>query len=81
MAKQKTEVATADDDDLDLDYMGSRDESPDARTVSSRNRLRHKMHDEIEAFLAQGGTIREIAPHVTADPPRKPTSNYGGRPI
>ena len=36
---------------------------------------------EIEAFLATGGEINQVAPHVTADPPQKPSSRYGGQPI
>ena len=32
-------------------------------------------------FLAQGGQIKEIPPDVTTDPPQKPVSNYGSKPI
>jgi hypothetical protein len=57
------------------------EDSPDERTVASRQKLREEMASEIEAFLARGGKIAQIEPNVTADPPRKPDSDYGSRPI
>jgi hypothetical protein len=56
-------------------------DSADERTVASRQKLREEMAAEIEAFLARGGKIAQIEPNVTADPPRKPDSDYGSRPI
>jgi hypothetical protein len=49
--------------------------------VASRQKQRDEMSQEIEAFLARGGKIQHIEPNVTADPPRKPDSDYGSRPI
>ena len=66
---------------IDVGFMGSREESADARTIASRNRLRDQMGGEVEAFLSHGGKIAHIAPHVTADPPQKPTNHYGRRPL
>lgn len=66
---------------VDLDFIGSRDELADQRNSVSRRRIRSQMDDDIQAFLAQGGAIRAIAPNVTADPPKKPSSSYGSRPI
>jgi len=60
---------------------GSRDEVPEERTVASRQKQREEMAREIEEFLARGGKISQIEPNVTADPPRKPDSDYGSRPI
>jgi hypothetical protein len=57
------------------------EDSPDERTVASRQALREEMAADIEAFLAKGGKIAQIEPNVTADPPRKPDSDYGSRPI
>lgn len=57
------------------------EDSPDERTVASRQKLREEMAADIEAFLARGGKIAQIEPNVTADPPRKPDSDYGSRPI
>ena len=65
-------------------------ESPAARsdlddaetlTVSSKEALRRQLEEEMERFLARGGKIQEIPPDVTADPPQKPVSNYGSKPI
>jgi hypothetical protein len=54
---------------------------PEERTVASRQKMRDEMSQEIEAFLARGGKIQHIDPNVTADPPKKPDSDYGSRPI
>lgn len=50
-------------------------------TVSSKEALRRQLEEEMARFLAQGGRIQEIPPDVTADPPQKPVSNYGSKPI
>lgn len=42
---------------------------------------REQLQNDIEAFLARGGAIKEIAPNIVADPPKRPESNYGGQPI
>lgn len=57
------------------------EETPEERTVASRQKLRDEMSKEIEEFLMRGGKISQIEPNVTADPPRKPDSDYGSRPI
>lgn len=51
------------------------------RSISSREAIRKKLQSDIEQFLQNGGAVKTIDPHVTADPPTKPISNYGGRPI
>ena len=68
-------------DTIDYDFLGSKDDVAESRTVASRFRIRQKIQDDVEAFLNQGGRINEINPNVTADPPRRPVSNYGGRAI
>lgn len=50
-------------------------------TVSSKESLRRQLEEEMARFLAQGGKIKEIPPDVTTDPPQKPVSNYGSKPI
>lgn len=50
-------------------------------SVKSRETARAALNAQIEEFLARGGKINLIDNNVTADPPRKPTSNYGSRPI
>jgi|SRR5690606_11772105 len=57
------------------------EESPEERTVASRQAQREEMEREIQEFLSRGGKIAQIEPNVTADPPRKPNSEYGSRPI
>lgn len=61
----------------------SRSEVDDAETltVSSKEALRRQLEEEMERFLSQGGKIREIPPDETSDPPRKPVSSYGSKPI
>ena len=50
-------------------------------SIASRQRIRDELEDQIAAFLAQGGKILEVPPNVTSDPPKKPSPDYGGRPI
>lgn len=50
-------------------------------SIASRQKARDELEAQIAAFLARGGTINEVPANVTADPPKKPTSDYGGRPI
>lgn len=51
------------------------------RSLSSRNVIRNQLSDDVEAFLAGGGAIKTVDPNITADPPKKPSSSYGSRPI
>lgn len=64
----------------DMEFIGSSEEGV-LRSIASRETLRNKVDSEVEAFLKAGGQINKIEPNVMADPPRKPTSNYGSRPI
>lgn len=50
-------------------------------SVKSREATRAALNAQIEEFLSRGGRINQVDNNVTADPPRKPTSNYGSRPI
>jgi hypothetical protein len=50
-------------------------------SIASRQKARDQLEEQIAAFLARGGKIAEVPPNVTADPPKKPTPDYGGRPI
>ncbi|MDP2226878.1 MAG: hypothetical protein Q8J78_05330 [Moraxellaceae bacterium] len=56
-------------------------EDAETLTVSSKEALRRQLEEEMERFLARGGRIQEIPPDVTTDPPQKPVSNYGSKPI
>ncbi|MBT8139616.1 MAG: hypothetical protein KJP25_07595 [Gammaproteobacteria bacterium] len=66
---------------LDLGFIGSKDEAAEMRNVGSRTRVRSELESEVEKFLNSGGSIQNIEPNVMADPPKKPESNYGSRPI
>ncbi|MEQ3633139.1 MAG: hypothetical protein ACPGGD_10170 [Thalassolituus sp.] len=58
--------------------------STDDMLVSSaeeKEKLRLAMAAEVEAFLSRGGKIQEVGVNVMADPPRKPQTSYGSRPI
>ncbi len=50
-------------------------------SIASRQKARDELEAQIAEFLSRGGKINQIDPNVTADPPKKPTSDYGGRPI
>ena len=51
------------------------------RTLSSKDAARRQLEEDMAKFLGCGGNIKSIEPNVRADPPRKPESNYGSRPI
>ena len=51
------------------------------RTVAAKASTRSQLEDDIQQFLRQGGQVTEVDSSVTADPPKKPVSNYGSRPI
>jgi hypothetical protein len=50
-------------------------------SIASRQKVRDELEAQIAEFLSRGGKIAEVPANVTADPPKKPTSDYGGRPI
>ena len=62
-------------------YHSPIEDLPNSATIAERQRLRDQVASEVEAFLAQGGGITTIDNNVRADPPKKPESNYGSRPI
>ncbi|KEI70453.1 hypothetical protein GV64_06645 [Endozoicomonas elysicola] len=64
-----------------MGFLGSRDEPAEERTVESRKKLRASLDAQIEAFLKNGGEIEEVQSNITADPPKKPSGEYGNRPI
>lgn len=66
---------------VDLSFIGSKDEVAETRNTASRERVRSVLDDEVAKFLNGGGKINNVAANVMGDPPRKPESNYGSRPI
>ena len=67
--------------DIDLNFMGSLEETAESRTVASRKRIHDQVDSDISKFLAKGGHIDRVASQVTGDPPRRPVYRYGQRPI
>lgn len=79
---KKPAVHRAVEDALDKSKVGSQQEdAAESRTVASREHMRDQLDDAVARFLAQGGKVQQIDPHVTAAPPKKPLSRYGDRPI
>lgn len=62
-------------------YHTYREDLPSSATIAERQRQRDEMASDIEAFLAKGGEVTSVERNVRADPPKKPESNYGSRPI
>jgi hypothetical protein len=83
------DVEDADDEPLDSDEAGYTPSTKAAAVVealedfsiASRQKIRDELEDQVAAFLARGGKISEVPANVTADPPKKPSPDYGGRPI
>lgn len=78
----------SDDDDFFSEEDGIEDDSSSdseygeySNSLTAKEVERARLQAEMEAFLASGGRINEIPANVVTDPPRKPTSSYGGQPI
>jgi hypothetical protein len=52
-----------------------------ARTPETNENLRQKMAEEVESYLAKGGTVTEVERGHRVDLPKKPENKYGSRPI
>lgn len=50
-------------------------------SVEAKQKERDALAKAMEEFLSRGGRVQEIEPNVVADPPKKPDSKYGSRPI
>lgn len=57
------------------------DDEDSIKTLNAKQNVRNQLDADIEAFLKGGGAIEEVGANVTADPPTKPVTKYGGRPI
>ncbi len=55
--------------------------SGELRTMTSNRSVRDQLSDDIAKFLQSGGEIVKVEKNLMADPPQKPASNYGSRPI
>src|SRR5690606_5545114 len=50
-------------------------------SLEAKQRERDELALAMEEYLARGGRVQEVEPNVVADPPKKPDSKYGSRPI
>ena len=50
-------------------------------SLEAKAREREMLARQIEEFMARGGKVQEIGDNVVGDPPKKPDSKYGSRPI
>jgi hypothetical protein len=50
-------------------------------SIEAKQKERDALAKAMEDFLARGGKVQEVEPNVVADPPKKPDSKYGSRPI
>ncbi|MDO9625204.1 MAG: transcriptional regulator SutA [Pseudomonas sp.] len=50
-------------------------------SVEAKQKDRDALARAMEEYLARGGTVQEVEPNVVSDPPKKPDSKYGSRPI
>lgn len=56
-------------------------EEEELPSVEAKQKDRDALARAMEEFLARGGKVQEVEPNVVADPPKKPDSKYGSRPI
>jgi hypothetical protein len=56
-------------------------ESDELPSIEAKQKERDSLARAMEEFLARGGKVQEVEPNVVADPPKKPDSKYGSRPI
>lgn len=50
-------------------------------SIEAKQKDRDALARAMEEFLARGGKVQEVEANVVADPPKKPDSKYGSRPI
>lgn len=85
-------AAADDDDDGDGDDSGEVRATPTKKvkaaveleelpSVEAKQKERDALARAMEEFLSRGGKVEEVDDNVVADPPRKPDSKYGSRPI
>jgi hypothetical protein len=66
--KSKTKAKAA----VDVDELPS---------IEAKQKERDALARAMEEFLSRGGKVQEVEPNVVSDPPKKPDSKYGSRPI
>lgn len=56
-------------------------EEEELPSIEAKQKDRDALARAMEEFLARGGKVQEVEANVVADPPKKPDSKYGSRPI
>lgn len=56
-------------------------EDESVNSLNAKEQIRGQIDADIAAFLSKGGSITEVEVNVSADPPTKPVSKYGGSAI
>ena len=79
-------AAAADDDDGEVRATPSKKakaavELEELPSLEAKQKEREALARAMEEFLSRGGKVQEVDDNVVADPPRKPDSKYGSRPI
>ena len=89
------ELAAADDGDSGDDGDGDDEIAPASKSkkakaavdveelpsIEAKQKERDALARAMEEFLSRGGKVQEVEANVVADPPKKPDSKYGSRPI
>lgn len=82
------EVDDAEDDDGESDErvvptkkVKAAAEVDELPSLEAKQKEREALARAMEEFLARGGRVQEVDDNVVADPPKKPDSKYGSRPI
>lgn len=79
------EEEDGDDDDVEVAPRGKSKAKAiveeDLPSLEAKQSEREALAKAMEEFLARGGKVQEIDANVVADPPKKPDSKYGSRPI
>ncbi|MCY1354588.1 Transcriptional regulator SutA [compost metagenome] len=88
------ELAAADDGDVEADDGDDGEavakpgkkakaavEPEELPSIEAKQKERDALERAMQEFLSRGGKVQEIEPNVVADPPKKPDSKYGSRPI
>ncbi|PCI50343.1 MAG: hypothetical protein COB43_02860 [Oceanospirillales bacterium] len=90
MATKDNDMAMPDEEmdnetETDLGPEEEQDEAPitdvSFGSAEAHRKLRESLDAEVAAFLARGGQIKTVDDNVMGDPPRKPQTSYGSRPI
>lgn len=66
---------------VDINYLGSKSELAEERTVESRKKLREMLDTQVQQFIDSGGEITHVDTNVTTESVKNPQSSYGNRPI